>query len=321
MPQLNVTSRVTAFQDTQNVSDPKQRYVDWQRSQTGIGVSEVYSSRFEVDVGETIALLADVSVSAIGDTYTTKTVPFSSAEYQLRASAAALASLCTNLATIGQSYSVSIQTDGTIWLTYGGAADGTFSSVKPGDTIYLAGSQFNDTGPWNILNQGFWTVVRVESVVHVADRLVMLWPLPDPFAETITAAAVTDIQKVAPEKYVFLSGGPGILTGIHPVVHSAKGWVTIATSTSYPIATALSFTTFAVVPEYLAFARIESDQVLDIIFRCGDATDQTLRVLPVSAGDVQQMGWAEVFGFVTKLSLLNNSGVAATVNVVYAVQE
>lgn len=333
MPTLRISSRVQAFGDTipGQQAEPLQRYCDWERFASGMAAREVSSDRHVVAAGQTLTLanLASVTGIAAGALYSLKAHPSKSNRYQVRYLSGAisnpLAGLGTGLLTPGNTYTVTQNADGSINVTDTSVSPVNFgSSLARGDVVYLAGSGFGDTAPWNANNQGFWSVVNVRAVGVNPGAMLVLQRVDaaDPlgFAETITAAAAVDLQKSF-DASAALIVGVAAYAGTWAVVESAAGWFSIESLSPLPdvLSTGALTALTLVQSQFLGYARVEVDGMAVVTSKAGDLTQGQQLLRPVKFVDPLASpvgGWLELYGLLTLLTVQNAGDRPLSVNVV-----
>ncbi len=333
MPSLRIASRVQAFGDTipGALAEPLQRYVDWERFASGMPAREVTSNRLVIDPGGTATLGSVLSFSgfAAGALYDLKAHPSKPGRYQVRYKSGATAQLggfdLADLAIPANTYAITTNGDGSINLENTGVTFTPFA-VKRGDTIYLAGSQFGDTGPWNIENQGFWTVVACSaSGANPGVKLTLKRrDANDPVgvAETVTSAAATDIQHVITAPAVLIVG-PAAYSGVWAATEGAKGWFSIDSAETLPDLLNDATMQFLSVAseEFIGYARVEADGLAVVKVASVDASLVASIIRPVKFSDPLAAavgGWWESYGFYTEVQVENPGDQPLNVNVIVA---
>lgn len=310
MPTANFVESILFYDDDENTSNPQRKHVDWRRSSSGARFDQVYSERFllspgvekvlETSLGETDLSATPVAVQA---------VTAQSTWYQFRG-AFPTSPWASALAVSAQSLTLTVQVDGTLLVTGTGLA--SLSAVVPGDWVYIAGSQYGDTGPFSSVNQGFWEVVSVAAGL----TLRSVYGTTTPVNETVTTTSVNNLQLVRKEtrpRWLFVQGS-AVYAGLQQVVGAGIGWLAVLAPSQYVAVASISLTLIAA-PIFIAYARVESDQPVTV--KLTDAVaDNEVSLLPSTS--VTPV-WVEVFPFGLALSVENTgSNVAAAVNIIYA---
>jgi hypothetical protein len=293
---------------------------------------EAVSDRRVVDPGQTLTL-ANVSVVsgiAAGALYSLKAHPSKAGRYQIRYTGGALTNpllgLGTVLLTPGNTYVVTQNVDGSINVSDTSVSPVNFGmSLARGDKVYIAGSSFGDTGPFDASNQGFWTVVTTKFVGANPGAMVVLKRVDatDPVgaAETVIAVAATDIQRVDPATSVLVVGAPAY-AGVWTVKESAQGWVSVDSLVTLPDLSGVTLVALTVAQdEVLGYFRAEVDGIAVVSSKSGDMTQGQQVLRPVVFSDPLAApvgGWTEAYGFFTTLSVENVSDQSLNVNVILA---
>ncbi len=333
MPTLRISSRVQAFGDTipGQLAEPLMRYVDWERFASGMPVKEVASQRVVLPVGgATLVNLPTVTGVLTGALYSVLAHPTKPNRYQVRYQSGAISNpligLGTGLLTPGNTYQVVTNTDGSITVADTSVAPVNFgTSLARGDTVYLSGASFGDTGPWTALNQGFWSVVTFGPVGAFTNAKLTLKRVdvtdPTGVAETVIATAATDLQKSLAVESALISGPPAY-SALWTVTECAQGWFSIDSLTLLPEGLGISFTVITLIPgDFVGYARVEADGPVRVTHKSGDLVQGDTMVRPVKFSDplaIPVGGWFEVYGLLTLLSVVPMSDQATSVNVILA---
>lgn len=315
MPQANIVEQVVIFDDVENESNPQRKHIDWKRSATGLTLDEVFSERLTLGAGISKTLEASVGASDLSATACTMgAAAGKSTWYQVRGAYAS--PWAAALGTAGQNVTVTANLDGTISLSGAGLA--ALTNVRPGDQVYLSGSDYGDTGAFASANQGFW------SVVSLATGLTLQRVFAEDTqgtSEVVAVAANLDIQHIADStrpRWAFIRGGV-VFAGVKAVLAAASGWFAVATETQFTPTAAYTFSKLVVAPRYISFVRIEADQPVKVSIGDAGAAANEVNLIPLAAA---APAWYEAFAFGTSLAVLNDGGPnTAIINVVYAVKE
>lgn len=321
MPILRINTRISSFADVVQgqMTEPIQNYVDWERSVTGSPVKEVVSLKKVVLPGQTLSLASVPFVSGVetGALYNFYPHPSVNNRYQLRyvsgGASDPLVGLGTGLSVSANTYSVTINTDGTINLVNNGPSFVDFARIA-GDIVYLSGSNFGDTGVFNILNQGFWVVVSCSAVgVNSGAKLVLKrLNLSDStgYVENVTASGTYNIQYIPPQSACFINSTATSYNGIWQITESASGWISVDSINPLPYNLNVTVSSFSIVSsDFISYARIEADDTCLVQLTSGDLSPPGYCVLnPVSnalypAGPLP--GWFESYGMFTSASITN----------------
>jgi len=334
MPTLRIESKIQAYADVipGQLSEPLQRYVDWTRFMSGAPVRELISDRRVVDPGQTLTLSSISTISGIsaGALYSLQPHPTILNRYQVRYLSGAVSNpllpLGTGLLTIGNTYVVTQNTDGSINLSDTSVTPVNFNStVSRNETVYIAGSNFGDTGPFNSLNQGFWTVVTIKSIganpgaEMVLKRVDATQPVGTP--ETQIATAATNIQLVTPVTAALIVGAPSY-AGVWTITESAQGWFSVDSLNVLPQLTNVALQALTIAEDqFLGYFRVEVDGPAILSCKSGDLTQGSQLLRPVVFSDplaVPVGGWSEAYGFYSALTVQNVGDTALNVNVILA---
>jgi hypothetical protein len=314
MPVANFVESVVFYDDVENASNPVRKHVDWKRSATGLVFEQVYSERFVLSPGASRTVASPVGVTDLSAT----AVAFGAAIakpswYQVRG-AFPTSPWALALAVGSASVTVTANTsDGSAFVSGAGLA--SLAGVKPGDWVYLAGSTYGDAGAFAPANQGFWLVSAVSTGLHL---FRVYSDDSAPVTETVTTVGTTDIQHLPDAtrpRWAYIAGST-TFGGLKSVVAAAIGWVAIATETQFITTGATTLSRLVVTPNYISYARVESDKSVKLTVGDAAAVANEVTLLPVGTNTP---AWFETFSFSTSLALLNTSNASATINIIYAI--
>jgi hypothetical protein len=336
MAKLNIKHEVVAFQDDANASNPLQKFVDWKRA-ASMYLDEVGHQSQRIEAGGFVEVMpASQGGVLVADTETFTLQPHPSKEglYQVRAVGAEMNFLGQTVAAPGASYTFAPNTDGSISLRCNDTFEqppadlpemwvvgGPFAALSRGDRLYVPGTPYGDTGPFAVENTGFWEVVAVGGNPGSEVRLKRVASNDHPgVAETVTVTATRDLQRVdgvSPYGKVFIlaSGSSLYYSGAWEVAEAARGWFSIHSDRVLPTVLQAAFERLYLARHVIGFLRVETDRLARVDYHSAAGPFEMV-ITPVIDGEREAMGWFEVNGFITGLTVRNLSAEAMRVNIV-----
>ncbi len=188
---LSFFQKVLVWADSDHSTNPKLKYVDWDRQQQSVSVQNPRSSAYVVSPGETLAVFnGERSLAIDGTTVLTLTAnTIEESRYRISWTSGANPVFRTNRSVnlTGISTAVAIQANGVVTVTAGSGTP--FSSVIVGDQVFIPGTTTGDGSTvFSVLNQGQWTVIGATSTALSLTR-----PTGTEFqasGETVTPTAI-----------------------------------------------------------------------------------------------------------------------------------
>lgn len=323
---LNVITRLQAYGDLSISSNPRLRYVDWTRDNSGVSVQDPKSEAHAVDPGATLLIFNGIRTTTIGSNtaFSISLSPLDPSRYRFTWSGGANPGLRSDRALViaGIALAFVVNANNTVNVTAGSGAP--FGAVVGGDIVFIPGPTTGDgSSPFSVLNQGFWQVLAVNS----STVLVLARPAGTSFdavAETVTPTANTQFQAysasgVQPGDVVDISNGfplvaqkAFVLTAVSSTFFEVESTLPLpSTSGNVPTATGMIFYSDA-----KSFVYIEADQ--DCAVQVNGDPGQTNRISPIEPGNSDKPGVYSKRGVTWALSVVNRSPVTLNVVVIHA---
>lgn len=324
MSTLNRTSQVVVFDDLPANNTPQRRSVDWRRALQSIPVTKPQTQTIQIDaLSETTVFDGTRTLTFDGTTQLALTLSdLDPSRYRLAWTGVGTAvgfRTNRNLTLSAGSITLTLQANSTVVVTHTGGA--VFGAVAVGDAVYIPGVITGDTGLFNSLNEGLWTVLsaaagsltiaRLPGTVFSGATEVVVLTDNDQFqAYSSSGVQVGDtldisggfstssrtsykVSSVTAKTVEFISTSPLALETLIPGINSVK--------------------VYSAAKKYLM---IESDQALAI--KCNGSTDETNRIEPIGSGNPNLVAFSEKWGTTYSLVLKNRTTVRANVLVISA---
>ena len=336
--QLSIFGHLIAFGDAQASSNPKLRYLDWSTCYENVSVTNVQSKTYLLDPAENRTIFSGARTLTIDGTtsFTLTLNPAFDGVYRLTSTTGTAPGFRTDraLTLSGEQVTATVNNNVTMLFSLQVSASSTFAAVQVGDTVFIPGVTTGDVaGPFNQLNEGFWTVLAVVPVSSVANLgLICQRPAGQAFqgiSETILGASMT-----ANSQFQAFTAGPvqvgdtlEISAGFSVVTRQAfqistvtSKWIEFLSVSPLPLESGI-LPTAAGVNIYTNaqnFVRVEADQLAYVVINAGS----NIPLVPRSIGDIGGRGYLELWGNIWSLAVVNrNPGSQMNVFVASAAQD
>lgn len=321
---LNVTLKILAFGDKSINSNPRLRYVDWNRDASGIQVRDPKAESHSIDPGATKIVFDGTRTTTITSAaFDVSLSPLDPSRYRF---------------TWNGGSSPGFRSDRGLTLsgsniTFAGLANqtvtasidvGSFSTVNPGDTLFIPGTASGDpAGPISPLNGGYWQVLAVLS----ATSLSLARPAGVDFTstnETVLLTANSQVQAFSSSgvqvgDWMDISGAFALATRkTFQVVAVTSKFVEVVSTSVLPPETGIvpGSTGMIFYTDTKSFLYIEADQ--EACVRLNGSTSNNDRLSPIEPGNPDRPAPFLTRGPVWSLSIVNRSAVTLNVVVVHA---
>jgi len=325
---LNVTRKIQAYGDKTINSNPRLRYVDWNRDNSGVIVSDPKSQAYEVDPGATLLIFNGTRSTTIG-VATAFDVSLSSIDpsrYRFTWNGGSNPGLRTDRALTLNTIAVTftVNPNNTVNVTVPSLAPFDFTGMLGGDIVFIPGPTTGDGAtPFSVLNQGFWQVLAVITTKN----LVLARPAGvsfDATGETQTLTSNSQFQAFSANgvqvgDVVDINNGfPLAIERAFPIVTVTSTFFEVESTLPLPViagnipgTTGMVFYTNA-----KSYLYIEVDQ--EAAVQVNGDTGQSNRLSPIEPGNSDKPGWYEKFGVTWALSIVNRSSVSLNAVVITA---
>jgi hypothetical protein len=314
MSTLNVITSTVGFDDATASNNPQRRSPDWRRSFPGMPADMVAGVPFTVDPLQEVSLFSGArSLTANSSTdYDLENVPvLGTSRYRLTWGGAGTAPgfrTARTLALSGGNLVVTYQANQTVTLSSNLGA--VFGALQVGDDVFLPGTSTGDTGPFDPLNEGLWTVL-----VAGASGVTLGRPDGTVFSGATETVAVADDAEVQAFSVLGVQIGDtvDISSGFSASAQRAYEIVSVtATRIEFVSTTPLGDETavpgtsgLAIYSAAKFFVQIEADQ--ECALKYNGATGNGCRLTPRVASDQDHVGFDLKMGTVYSLSVKNLS--------------
>jgi hypothetical protein len=325
---LNVIAQIQAYGDRSVNSNPRLKYVDWKRDNSGIAVKDPKSEAHSIDPGATKLIYDGTRATTIGvsTAFDVTLSTLDPSRYRFTHSAGSNPTLRAdrNLALNGRTLTIAVLANSTATVTVSGAGVNDFTGVLAGDTVYIPHTTTGDAANvLSVLNAGLWLVLAVPSVTQLS---LARFPGQD-------FEATSEAQVLAADAQFQAFSTNGVQVGDH--VDISSGFATPTRRTFEVIkVTSKFFEVMSTAPlpaeagitpgaagmifytDAKGFLYIEADQ--DCAIRVNGATDNSQRLAPVEAGNQDKPGQYLKRGPSWSLSIVNRATVTCNVLVIHA---
>lgn len=319
---LNVTMKLLAFGDKSINSNPRLRYVDWNRDASGVLVRDPKSESHSIDPGATKLIFDGTRATTIGGTtaFAVTLSPLDPSRYRFTWTGGTGPSFRTDraLALNGVAVTVAVQANSTVIMTVAPGPD--FTGVLAGDTLFIPDVSTGDSaGPFSALNGGYWQVLAVLSPTSLS---LARFAGVDFAAtnETVTLTGNSQLQAFSTSGVqvgdkVDISAGFAVSTRkTFDVVAVTSTFVEVVSTTALPPETGIIPTAAGMIfyTDSKSVIYIEVDQ--EACVRLNGAADNSQRLSPIEPGNADRPAFYFKRGPAWALSIVNRS--SATLNAV-----
>lgn len=311
---LNLYNLCLAFGDAANSSNPALKYVDWNRNQQGLAVSNPLSRGYTIPAGQEVTILdGSRALDLDGTTELDLALsPLNPSRYRMTYSGGTDPGFRVDrgVDTTGIELTLVASVNGVLQVT---AGTGTpFSAVQVGDHVFVPGTSTGDAaGPFTATNEGLWSVLAASSTV-----LQLVRPTGVDFdgaSESVTPAASGDLlvyssAGVQEDDEMDVSAGfASTAQKTYNLVAVTSKWVEFV-STS-PLAEESGIVPgvagLSIYTDVKRLLYMEADQ--ECVVRINGDTSSRNRLEPWEAGNREQVAAFQKVGPVWSLSVLNRS--------------
>jgi hypothetical protein len=322
---LNLIVNIVAFDDPTTHNNPQLLRPGWRRQWQGVPCESPGSVELNIDpLQEVVAFNGARSLTVNGLTnFEISNVPaLDVSRYRLEwAGAGAAPGFRTARTVAVETGNLVLTMNANQTLSCTSTLGAVFGDVSVGDQVFIPGASTGDSGPFDTLNEGLWSVLTAAAGGLTLARLGS--GVISGATETVAIADDSEFQ-------VFSSTGVQIGDTLDIVAgFSSSTWrayeITSVTASRVEFVSTAPVGSETAVPGasgiaiYSAakqFVYLESDQ--EVALKFNGATDETNRVTPFIPGDSTQKGFAQKVGTVYSLSIKNRSTTRAKVILISA---
>ena len=313
---LNVTLKIIAFGDKTANSNPRLRFFDLARDASGTQVQNPKSESYTLISGETKTLFSGIRATSVASNtaFTVSLSILDPSRYRFTWVSGTDPVLRTDraLTLSGSIVTVAVLANNTITATLG---TGAFTGVVAGDTVLIPSTATGDSaGPFSPLNGGYWQVLAVLS----STSLSLGRPTGTDFEATSEVVTLTtnnqlkafSVAGVQVGDKVDISAGFATATQkTFEIVTVTSTYFEVVSTTALPLESAITPTATGMIfyTDSKSFLYLEADQ--EAVLRLNGASDNSQRVSPIEAGNVDRPGIYMKRGPCWSLVVVNKSQV------------
>ncbi len=319
---LRIVKQIAGYADAAGAQAPKLRYVDWNKDIADIAVRGASAVLYEVAAGQEKTIFdGSRALSLDGTTaFSLQLIAGYTDRYRFRWTGGTNPVFRTARALdlSGATVTVVVNANSTATMTVSG---GSFASVQAADVLWVPGAEESVASPFNVLNQGFWTVLAATSSQLVLSRAD---------GATFEAYGEANISVTAAEQVQAFSSD-GVQVGdtlevsagfsasaqrAYPVVAVTSKYIDVTSGAAVAAQSGITpgAASFLVYTSAKTFVYIEADQ--DCVVRANGDTGSTQRVSPWIAADSAKVGSYERTGPTWTLKVLNRSSKKLSLTVI-----
>lgn len=328
---LNLQSTAIAYDDTTNSSRPERMYFSWSRNSKAISVKNPQGTSHAIPAGGSLLVFDGTRSTSIDNTtgFEMLLSPLvdsmgNGSRYRFWWDSGQAPEFRTARSVpIGsKTVTVTVNSNRTVVFASEG---GDWSNAVVGDWIFIPSVSTGDgASPFNDLNCGYWTVLSVAGGGASVTAARLTGTDFTALAESVVVANESQLQVFSADgvqigDMVDISAGFSTpICKAYQVVAINPNWFEVVSVSPLPTYE-YAVPTTAGIAFYSAaknFVRVEVDQEAAIQLN-GNAGFHD-RVSPLTAGDKSAVGWAEKYGVVWSLTIVNRSSVTLNATVITA---
>lgn len=316
---LNTFFKIQAYGDTSINSNPKLKYVDWQRDMMGVIVDDPGSKPYTVDPGASKVIFNGTRSTTIGSAtaFDVTLSPLDPSRYRFTWNGGQNPGLRTDrgLQLNGEAVTIAVNANSTVNMSVPALSAHDFTTVVGGDIVFIPGTSTGDSaGPFSILNEGFWQVLAVVSSTNI----VLSRPVGVSFgatSETKTLTSNAQLQAFSANgvqvgDVVDISAGfPLALERAFELVTVTSTFFEVESSSALPVTPGnvpgVSGMIFYSDPKNFIYIEVDQEAAIQVN---GD-TGQSNRLSPIEAGNPSAPGMYMKRGVTWSLTIVNRSQV------------
>jgi hypothetical protein len=324
MSTLTIISQALAFDDDEASSNPTRLPVNWKRTIANVPVEHPATEPLTIEPLGSVTVVDGTRSTSIDGTTTFAIAPnpVDASRYRITRTSGTPPLFRTDrgLTLSGVALTLAVMPSLAMTVT---AVSGSFAGVLPGDVVFIPGVSTGDSaGPFNLLNEGFWSVLSVTATVLTMTRAS--GQVFSGVGEAVTPGTNTALQAFSAsgvqvgDTVELVSAFATTSRRAYEVVAVNPGWVEILSTAPLgaetgivPGASGLLFYTNA-----KRFIYIETDQ--ECVVRLNGQTGDETKLVPWVAGKKNLVAEFRMTGTVWKLVLVNKASTTAEAVVISA---
>lgn len=325
---LNVISQIQAYGDRSISSNPRLKFGDWKRDQSGFTVSNPQSQGHSIDPGSSKIIFDGTRTTSIGVS-TAFAVSLSSLDpsrYRFTWTGGTNPVLRTarNLTLNGIAVTFAVLANNTVNVSVPALSASDFTGVLAGDTVFVPNVTTGDAANIvSVLNSGYWVVLAVLDNQNLS---LARFPGADFEAVGETQTLLSDAQLqaystsgVQPGDHVDISGGfAPVIQKTFEVVNVTSKFFEVVSTSPLPAQTGITPGASGMIfyTDAKSFLYLEIDQ--ECAIRLNGSTDNSQRLSPIEAGNSDRPGTYMKRGPAWSLTIVNRSTVTLNAFVLHA---
>lgn len=174
MATLNTITHIIAFDDAGGGNNPQRKVVDWRRPQLGIAVTNPRSQQLQLDPQQEVVVFSGTRTLTIDGTtqFDLSLSSLDSTRYAMTWDGTGTAPgfrTARSVAVATGNVVLTLQANQTVTVT--SSLGAVFGVVVAGDVVFVPGVSTGETGPFNSLNEGYWSVLAANATTLTLQRL------------------------------------------------------------------------------------------------------------------------------------------------------
>jgi hypothetical protein len=315
MATLNIFETIQMYSDSQLSSNPQKVLPDWNPKYSLVPVTNPKADQFQINPGASFTPFSgSIPTSIDGTTLFSTSINYIIPNtYRFTWTGGTNPVLKTNRNLTLATSMVTITINNNVLATFVISGGGTWGTATAGDLLWLPGPTTGDgSTPFNVLNQGLWSVLNVSSSTQLT--AVRLAGVPfQGVSESQTVGSNGQLVAFAPSgiqignKVNISAGfspvdfGTYVITNVVPSFFEVQTGTALALETNVmPTATGLVFYSTA-----KRFLRVETDQMATL--QLNGVSPSGIQLAPLVVADPGNTAFFELWGTAWSLTVVNQS--------------
>ena len=325
---LNLTTKLLAYGDRTSTSNPRLRYFDFTRENSGAVVRNPRSESFSIDPGATETIFNGVRTTTLvgSSAFSVALSTVDSSTYRFTWTGGTNPTFRTDRALTLNANTVTfaVLANNTVSVSVPSDATSDFSGVVAGDSIFIPHTTTGDSAsPFSVLNAGFWVVLGVTDSKHIS----LIRPSTQLFEAVSEVVLLTSNSQLQAYSASGVQIGDKVDISLNFSSSTLKTFEVASVTSSFfevvstvPLAPETGITPTAAgmifYTDSKTFVYVETDQ--EAAIRCNGSTDNSQRVSPVEAGNPEKPGSYLKYGPTWSLVVVNRATTTMNVTVLHA---
>jgi hypothetical protein len=308
---LNLTTQLLAYSDPTLTDNPQLKTIDWTRRMFQISVSNPMSDSKTLFPGESFEIFDGTRSTSLSlaSVFSLELLSNTQNRYRLKVTSGPSGFRTERVVTGLNNVSVTVNNNAIAIFNFSGA---DLTNVNPGDTMRISGQALFDSAPYlfNPLNSGLWKVISVsgtsvQAVRESGEDFSAVNENVSGVSSQVRFYSSTGVQKG--DKVSINDSFSTVSRRVYEVLDVSPDSIDFVSGISIPEESNVSFSQDCLIFYSRAkkLVYIEVDQ--EAVVRFNDDQSDNNKVVPVSAGNQNLIGFLNKFGDSYKIKIVNKS--------------